>query len=84
MINRARCCVDTELREWIGILARTAEPATAAERKFYSILSLGRLGFHASFPESVELATKYGFEGLDPDAEPRAHLLERNQFRPRC
>jgi len=43
-------------------------PATAPERKFYAILSLGRLGFHASFPESVELAAKYGFEGLDPDA----------------
>ena len=37
------------------------------EREFYAILSLGRLGFHATFPESVELATKYGFEGLDPD-----------------
>ena len=37
-------------------------------RKFYAILSLGRLGFQASFPESVELATKHGFEGLDPDA----------------
>src|SRR5882724_2705690 len=45
-----------------------AVPATAPERKFYAILSLGRLGFHASFPESVELAAKYGFEGLDPDA----------------
>jgi sugar phosphate isomerase/epimerase len=42
--------------------------AAAPERKFYAILSLGRLGFQASFPESVELATKHGFEGLDPDA----------------
>jgi len=42
--------------------------AAAPERKFYAILSLGRLGFHASFPESVELAAKYGFEGVDPDA----------------
>ena len=41
--------------------------ATAPERKFYAILSLGRLGFHATFPESVELATRHGFEGLDPD-----------------
>jgi sugar phosphate isomerase/epimerase len=38
------------------------------DRRFYAILSLGRLGFHASFPESVELATRHGFEGLDPDA----------------
>ncbi len=42
--------------------------ATAPERKFYAILSPGRLGFHATFPESVELAAKHGFEGLDPDA----------------
>lgn len=46
-----------------GKLAAAATP----ERKFYAILSLGRLGFHASFPESVALASKYGFEGLDPD-----------------
>lgn len=45
----------------------TAAPAPP-KRKFYSILSLGRIGFHASFPESVDLASKYGFEGLDPDA----------------
>ena len=34
----------------------------------YSILSLGPIGFHVSFLESVDLAAKYGFEGLDPDA----------------
>jgi sugar phosphate isomerase/epimerase len=45
-----------------------AAAAPMPERKFYAILSLGRLGLHASFPESVELATKHGFEGLDPDA----------------
>jgi sugar phosphate isomerase/epimerase len=49
-----------------GKLATAATPAP--ERKFYAILSLGRIGFHASFPESVELATRHGFEGLDPDA----------------
>jgi sugar phosphate isomerase/epimerase len=42
---------------------------SAPERKFYAVLSLGRLGFHATFPESVELAAKHGFEGLDPDAD---------------
>jgi sugar phosphate isomerase/epimerase len=41
---------------------------TAPERKFYAILSVGRLGFQSTFPESLELATKHGFEGLDPDA----------------
>lgn len=51
-----------------------ASPTPAPERKFYAILSLGRLGFQASFPESVELATKYGFEGLDPDANYFASL----------
>jgi len=56
----------------------TAELAAATtsgqQRKFYPILSLGRIGFHASFPESVELATKYGFAGLDPDAAYLASL----------
>jgi sugar phosphate isomerase/epimerase len=51
-----------------------AESSSIPKRKFYSILSLGRIGFHASFPESVELATKYGFEGLDPDANYFASL----------
>jgi sugar phosphate isomerase/epimerase len=45
-----------------------AATTSAPERTFYAILSLGRLGFKASFPESVELATRHGFEGLDPDA----------------
>src|SRR5579872_885125 len=50
-----------------------AIPATT-ERKFYAILSLGRIGFHASFPDAMELASKYGFEGLDPDADYLASL----------
>lgn len=37
-------------------------------RKFFFILSLGRIGFKASFPDAVNLAAKHGFEGLDPDA----------------
>ncbi len=37
------------------------------KRKFYKILSLGRIGFKGSFQESVELAVKHGFEGVDPD-----------------
>jgi len=45
-----------------------ATPSSALKRKFYSILSLGRIGFHTSYPGSVELAAKYGFEGVDPDA----------------
>jgi len=54
--------------------ARASGAAPAPERRLYTILSLGRIGFHASFPESVELAAKYGFEGLDPDAEYFASL----------
>jgi sugar phosphate isomerase/epimerase len=56
------------------VLPAWAENSSIAQRKFYSILSLGRIGFHASFPESVELAAKYGFEGLDPDANYFASL----------
>jgi sugar phosphate isomerase/epimerase len=50
-----------------GVAAGTAAPARATQRKFYAILSLGRLGFDASFTQSLELAVKHGFEGLDPD-----------------
>jgi sugar phosphate isomerase/epimerase len=53
-----------------------ARPTPASERRFYAILSLGRLGFQASFPESVELAAKHGFEGLDPDAKYFASLSD--------
>ncbi len=52
-------------------LARPLAVAAADEvpaRKFYFILSLGRIGFKASFPDAVRLAAKHGFEGLDPDA----------------
>jgi sugar phosphate isomerase/epimerase len=49
------------------------------KRKFYSVLSLGRLGFHASFPESVELATRHGFEGVDPDISYLASLNDDAQ-----
>jgi sugar phosphate isomerase/epimerase len=42
-------------------------PEETPRRKFYAILSLGRLGFGGSFEESVSLAEKYGFEGVDPD-----------------
>jgi sugar phosphate isomerase/epimerase len=51
----------------LSAAGKRAAAVSGGERKFYTILSLGRLGFHATFPESVELATKYGFEGLDPD-----------------
>lgn len=65
-------------REFVKTLgvgaAATALPATFGEetagtaRKFFFILSLGRIGFKAAFPNAVNLAAKHGFEGLDPDA----------------
>jgi sugar phosphate isomerase/epimerase len=51
----------------LSTVSKLVAAATAPERKFYAILSLGRLGLHATFPESLGLATKHGFEGLDPD-----------------
>jgi sugar phosphate isomerase/epimerase len=50
-----------------GILAGVEAPAERPKRMFYAILSLGRLGFHAGFPQSLELTIQHGFEGLDPD-----------------
>ena len=39
------------------------------ERRFFVVLSCGRIGVKANFLESVDLAVKHGFEGVDPDAE---------------
>lgn len=50
-----------------GTHSGAALPAEVPQRKFYAVLSLGRLGFQASFPKSLELAAKHGFQGLDPD-----------------
>ena len=56
-----------------GGLAGFESPATAArvtavpERKFFMVLSCSRIGVKASFRESLDLAVKYGFEGIDPD-----------------
>jgi len=47
--------------------ARARSLPNASDRRFYTVLSIGRLGFKASFPEAVSLAVKHGFEGLDPD-----------------
>jgi sugar phosphate isomerase/epimerase len=66
----------------MGALAipRTArvDPAPPEEipRKFYNVLSMGRLGFHATFPQAVALAVKHGFEGVDPDLEYFSRLSE--------
>jgi sugar phosphate isomerase/epimerase len=57
-----------------GMLAGVEAPAERPKRRFYAILSVGRLGFHAGFPQSLELAVKHGFEGLDPDPDYFASL----------
>jgi sugar phosphate isomerase/epimerase len=43
-----------------------ANPSTS-QRRYYSNLSCGRIGAKASFEESVDLATRHGFEAVDPD-----------------
>ena len=45
-------------------------------RKFYMNLSCSRIGVKASFQESVELASKLGFEGVDPDPAYFARLSD--------
>jgi sugar phosphate isomerase/epimerase len=47
--------------------AKTAEELP--ERKFFMVLSCARIGVKANFRESMDLAVKYGFEGVDPNAE---------------
>ena len=59
-----------------GMLARVEAHAESPKRRFYAILSLGRLGFRAGFPQSLELTVKHGFEGLDPDPNYFASLGE--------
>jgi sugar phosphate isomerase/epimerase len=79
-LNRRRFLAVTGLGA-IG-LARLESPAGAhgareiPERKFYTVLSCGRLGVKANFRESVDLAVKYGFEGVDPDPGYFAQLSE--------
>lgn len=59
-----------------GALARGAESPAVPPRKFYTVLSLGRLGLHGTFDESVALAAKYRFDAVDPDAELFARLSD--------
>jgi len=47
--------------------ANAPESSELPERKFCTVLSCGRIGVKANFQESVDLAVKHGFEGVDPD-----------------
>ncbi len=56
-----------------------ANPAASqnARRRFYSNLAIGLIGpFHQTLPETVDLAIKYGFEGIDPNADYFASLSD--------
>jgi sugar phosphate isomerase/epimerase len=48
--------------------------ASHSQTRFYMNLSCGRIGAKATFLESVDLAVKYGFEAVDPDAKYFAQL----------
>jgi sugar phosphate isomerase/epimerase len=56
--------------------AGVAPPPEEERRKFYNVLSVGRLGFDASFADSVRLAVKHGFKGVDPDLDFLSKLSE--------
>jgi sugar phosphate isomerase/epimerase len=79
-LNRRRFLAVTGLGA-VG-LARSESRAGAhgareiPERKFYTVLSCDRIGVKANFRESVDLAVKYGFEGVDPDPGYFAQLSE--------
>jgi sugar phosphate isomerase/epimerase len=54
-----------------------ARAAAAPQRKFFANLAIGLLGpFHATIPETIDLAVKYGFEGVDPNADYFASLSD--------
>jgi len=59
-----------------GLTSEAAIPAETSQRKFYMVLSVSRLGFQAGFAESLDLAVRHGFEGLDADPNYFASLGE--------
>jgi len=66
----------TPLNSAEGATPGGTKPSPPQQRKFYSVLSLDRLGLEGTFEQSVALATKYGFEGVDPDAGLFARLSD--------
>jgi len=57
--------------------AARADASQNTQRKFYSNLAIGLLGpFHQTLPATVDLAIKYGFEGVDPNADYFASLSD--------
>ena len=52
----------------LGMTRLNAADAPLA-RRFFMDLSCGRIGVKATFLESIDLAVRHGFEGVDPDAK---------------
>jgi len=52
----------------LGMTRLNAAEAPLA-RRFFMDLSCGRIGVKATFLESIDLAVRHGFEGVDPDAK---------------
>ena len=50
-------------------MTRLNAAATPLARRFFMDLSCGRIGVKATFLESIDLAVRHGFEGVDPDAK---------------
>jgi len=46
-------------------------------RRFFMDLSCGRIGVKATFLESIDLAVRHGFEGVDPDGKYFGQLSDR-------
>jgi sugar phosphate isomerase/epimerase len=46
-------------------------------RRFFMDLSCGRIGVKATFLESIDLAVRHGFEGVDPDAKHFGQLSDQ-------
>jgi sugar phosphate isomerase/epimerase len=69
-----------------GLAAFSNGPRSAGDemprRKFYSNLAIGLLGpFHATLPETIDLAVKCGFEGIDPNSDYFASLSDEDMKR---
>jgi sugar phosphate isomerase/epimerase len=79
-LTRRSFMVQTAAAAGVSSAGLTSQSANAEERplerKFYTVLSLSRLGFHGTFEESCQLAQKYGFQGIDPDEKLFASLSD--------
>ncbi|MGH9426554.1 MAG: sugar phosphate isomerase/epimerase family protein, partial [Terriglobia bacterium] len=77
-VNMSRRCFLSTAAAGLGPIAMARFNAADAQlaRKFYMDLSCGRIGVKATFPESVDLAVRHGFEAVDPDVRYFSQLAE--------